>query len=160
MLDGTYELVEEAMEECRQGHFARARRRFEQVAQGLGKPSALPARALAWYGLALAASEKNQTAAGLSFCRAALRKDPVDGDLYYALARIYLLGDSRKLAVQAVTDGLRAEPSNEALRALRRELGVRARPVIPFLPRENPLNRVAGQLLRRKPRSEAAQRGR
>ena len=56
------------------------------------------------------------------------------------LARVYLAAGNRKKALEAVEAGLKMHPEDEYLLSVRKSLGVRARPPVPFLDRSNPIN--------------------
>jgi tetratricopeptide (TPR) repeat protein len=142
------ELIERGVEACDAGDFKRARRLLEAAAAELGEARRLPARALASYGLAVGATERKRIAQAIGFCQTAIGKDFVDGDLYLALARVYLMGGSKRKAIQAIEEGLRADAGHAELRRLHGQLGVRATPPLGFLPRGHPLNRLLGRLRR------------
>ena len=139
-------LIEDGVDSCQRSDFNRARTALEQAARLLGDPSQLPARALAAYGLALVSTENQRAAAAINFCKAALKKDFVDGDVYLSTARTYLKAGSRKKAVEAVKKGLKAEPEHAGLKRLEREMGVRQSPPLSFLPRGHGLNRFLGKM--------------
>jgi tetratricopeptide (TPR) repeat protein len=105
-------------------------------------------RARSWYGVTLVLVEKNITL-GLSHCDEALRAAPSDPELLLNLARVHLALKQRQRAARAITRGLEAWPGHAALRAARDALGTRRPPVLPFLPRDNPLNRLLGRLRHR-----------
>jgi len=86
-------------------------------------------RAMSWYGVTLVLVEKNITL-GVSLCDAALRVAPDDAELLLNSARVHVALRQRQ-------------------RAARDALGTRRPPVIPFLPRANPLNRLLGRLRHR-----------
>ena len=50
--------------------------------------------------------------------------------------------------MNAIAQGLALDPRNSALRSLQSEIGVRKRPVLGFLSRNNPVNRTLGKLRR------------
>jgi Tetratricopeptide repeat len=105
-------------------------------------------RAMSWYGVTLVLVERNTTL-GVSLCDAALRPAPNDPELLLNSARVHLALKQRQRAARAITRGLTAWPDHPALLAARDALGTRRPPVIPFLPRDNPLNRLLGRLRHR-----------
>jgi hypothetical protein len=105
-------------------------------------------RAMSWYGVTLVVVERNITL-GISFCDQALRGAPDDPELLLNLARAHLALNQRVRAAKAISRGLQARPGHAALLLARDELGTRRPPVIPFLSRDNPLNRVLGRLRHR-----------
>jgi hypothetical protein len=105
-------------------------------------------RAMSWYGVTLVLVERNITL-GISLCDAALRPAPSDPELLLNSARVHLALNQRQRAARAITRGLVAWPDHPGLLAARLALGTRRAPVIPFLARDNPLNRVFGRLRHR-----------
>jgi hypothetical protein len=94
---------------------------------------------------------------GAEVCHRALALDRRNADAYAALARIHALGRSRRKAVEALDRGLAVSPRHAGLQALRKELGVRRIPFIPFLPRDNRWNVMFGRLIERlRPRGRHA----
>lgn len=69
--------------------------------------------------------------------------------LYTNLGRAFLGSGSRERGVAAFHHALSFEPGNTEARAELKRLGMRRRPLIPFLPRSSALNRMAGMLMRR-----------
>ncbi len=101
----------------------------------------------AWYAYCLAREGRNFSRS-LQLCVQALRENPENSDIYLALGRIYLVGQRRALAISALEKGLRQE-DNPEIRSLLKSIGVRKRPVLPFLQRNNPVNVTSGRLLAR-----------
>ena len=87
--------------------------------------------------------------AGLNLCRRAAAEETRRGQVFENLARAELQLGHRKQACDAVRRGLRLDRGNASLMALRQEMGVRRRPVLSFLDRDNLLNRVLGKLTHR-----------
>ena len=81
----------------------------------------------------------------VELCKRAIDLEFYNGDHYANLGRVYIAGNNRKKALETLESGLRVAPENPALRALRREMGVRARPTVPFLDRSHPINVSLGQ---------------
>ena len=104
-------------------------------------------RAMSWYGVTLVLVERNLSL-GVSLCDQAVRPGP-DPELLLNLARVHLALNQRERAVRAVERGLLAAPGDEPLRSALRALGTRRTPVLPFLDRGNPLNRMLGRLRHR-----------
>ncbi len=95
---------------------------------------------------------------GVRICRDAISKldskASVNRELLYPifylnLGRAYLGAKKKKEAVRAFTIGLKSDPTNGALNSELNLLGKRKKPVIPFLERNNPLNKYAGLLISR-----------
>jgi len=83
---------------------------------------------------------------GLRLCRHAVKKEFFHPENFLNLARTHLLAGDRRGAIRAIEEGLRIDPENEDLREYHKELGVRRRPVLRFLARDNVLNRILGKL--------------
>lgn len=105
-------------------------------------------RAMSWYGVTLVLVERNITL-GISLCDEALRPAPNDPELLLNSARVHLALNQRQRAARAITRGLVAWPDDPSLLAARDALGTRRTPVVPFLSRDNPLNRILGRLRHR-----------
>ena len=102
------------------------------------------AEGLSFYGLALAIVEKKYRPA-IDFCKKAIDLQFYNPDHYANACRVYLAAGMRKKAYDILQQGLRVMPEEEALVVLQNHLGQRARPTIPFLPRNNPLNQALGR---------------
>lgn len=100
--------------------------------------------ALSYYGLCLALVQKKYKEA-IEICRKTLTLNFFNPANYGNLAKVYVAASMRKRAIETVEDGLRNFPEDKGLRVLRDELGVRARPTIPFLERSNPVNVSLGR---------------
>jgi predicted Zn-dependent protease len=103
----------------------------------------VPPHVLALYALCLARQGKRKEA--VDMCRTAIRRDSRSATCRIQMAKIYLLADSRKKAFEEIAVGLTHSPNHPELLKLRKEMGVRQRPVIGFLSRDNPLNVKLGK---------------
>ena len=108
---------------------------------------AAPASGLASYALCLGHGKELRR--GLELCKKAQHADPRNAHIYWCLAQLHLLGGSRKDAIETVDRGLRAVPDNFLLQRLRKRLGFRQSPPIPFLDRKHGLNKRLGRLMHR-----------
>jgi len=106
--------------------------------------SAKSAEALSYYGLCIALVQKKYKLA-IDFVQRAIEMNFYFPDHYANLARVYVAASMRKKAVETVEKGLSMFPEDKGLRKVRLELGVRARPSVPFLGRENPINVSLGR---------------
>ena len=112
----------------------------------------VPPMVLSLYSLALA--QQNRMKEAIETCRLALQRDPENPTTRLHMARIYLLADSRRRAVDESQKGLAISPKDLDLLALQKELGTRRKPVIRFLSRTNPINAKLGKVrarLRKQP---------
>lgn len=105
-------------------------------------------RFMSWYGVTLVLVEKNSNL-GIELCDQAVRLAGPDPELLLNQARIHLSLNQRERAVRAVVRGLELFPEDPRLVAARDAMGIRRPPVIRFLSRKNPLNRVLGKLRHR-----------
>jgi len=83
---------------------------------------------------------------GVVACVEAIRGAFYIPDLYCALGVLLLRTGDRAKAFAAFQRGLRLDPRHRILRARVREMGERRRPVMTFLGRSHPANRVLGML--------------
>lgn len=102
------------------------------------------ASGLSWFGLALALVRR-QIKPAIDLCRRAIDLEFYNGDHYANLARVYVTANNRKKALDTVEQGLKLVPEHDYLLAVRKTLGLRARPAVPFLDRSNPINVSLGQ---------------
>jgi tetratricopeptide (TPR) repeat protein len=100
--------------------------------------------ALSYYGLCIALVQKRYKLA-IEFCQRAIDMHFYWPDHYLNLAKVYLAASMRRKAVEAADKGLSLFPEDVRIKRLRIELGVRARPAVPFLDRANPLNQSLGR---------------
>lgn len=112
---------------------------------------------LSYYGCLLAIVE-NKPKEGIRICKDAIgslkNSVPFGSEFFYPvfylnLGRAYLKDDNRDGAVTAFKEGLKNDPEDHDLLWEMKKLGLRKRPVIPFLRRGNPINRYIGMLLSR-----------
>jgi hypothetical protein len=67
--------------------------------------------------------------------------------LYLNLGRAYLAAGNKEDAFEAFRMGLIFGNENEDLLCEIREIGMRRKPIVPFLQRSNPLNKYIGKVL-------------
>jgi hypothetical protein len=82
---------------------------------------------------------------GLNLCRRAASMETIHARVFINLALAELKLNHRKRACSAVKTGLTIDPTDPNLLRLRDRMGVRRTPVLPFLKRENPLNKLLGR---------------
>jgi tetratricopeptide (TPR) repeat protein len=117
---------------------------------------------LSYYGYLDVVVNKNYER-GVGFCKTAveifeeesreersLRRGAFHAVLYLHLGRAYLAGGTKKSAVRAFKQGLEADPKDPYLLTEVRRIGIRSKPVFPFLKRSNPMNKYIGLLLHNK----------
>jgi cytochrome c-type biogenesis protein CcmH/NrfG len=86
---------------------------------------------------------------GVAFCEEAVKRGGENPDALLRLARVYHATFQKERAFRAIRRGLALDPGHEGHLELLERMGVRRRPVIPFLPRSNVLNKFLGRLRHR-----------
>ena len=139
----------------RQGRDALRQGRYREACEALGEycgrsmrlERSIPPTILAFYGLSVGHAENVRD--GLEICFQALSADRRNPNAYLCLARLYVLADARKKAIDVLNQGLRVSAGHRGLNTLRRSLGVRQVRAIPFLPRDNAVNVRLGRVMRK-----------
>ncbi len=117
---------------------------------------------LSYYGCLDAIVNKNYER-GVDLCKTAIEifkeESREEGSLghevfhavfYLHLGRTYLAAGTKKFAVEAFKKGLEADPEDPYLLREVRRIGIRRKPVFPFLKRSNPINKYIGMRLHNK----------
>jgi len=105
------------------------------------------ARYLSYYGLCLAL-EENRVRDGIEICRQALPLESYNADLHLNMARALLVAGRRREAHEQLLRGAGLAPGHAEIYRALHAMGLRRRPAIPFLRRDNPLNVLLGRLTR------------
>jgi tetratricopeptide (TPR) repeat protein len=140
-------LIEDAVRAVNDEDYLRAMTMFldiygDEESPELKGPKAV--KGLSYFGLSIAMMRKHYKPA-IDLCRRAIELEFYNGDHYANLGRVYLVAGKRRKAVEVVEQGLKNLPEHAYLLDVRRQLGVRARPAVPFLDRTNPINVSLGQ---------------
>jgi len=94
------------------------------------------------------ATERGRIQEALTLCNNALAQEP-DNPLHYLnLGRIYLHAGKKNEALASLRKGL-SIGDDKAIKSLLKRFGTRGKSVLPFLPRDNFINKYAGLLLHR-----------
>ncbi len=110
---------------------------------------------LSYYGCLQAIVDKKYRS-GVDACRKAialLKKAETFGEellypvFYLNLGRAYVAAAKKKDAIEAFNNGLEYDNSNRDLLQELRALGLRKKPLVPFLDRSNPINKYIGMIL-------------
>jgi len=109
------------------------------------KDSTFPPAAFSYYGLCLGLY-KGRIKEAADFCQIALDLEFYNAENYANLARVWIAGRVRRKAIETLERGLAVDPRSTVLVKIRRNLGVRKKPVLPFLGRDNPLNVTLGRI--------------
>ena len=129
---------------CRGGEWERGLAVLGRLAQTADK-SSLPGLFYSYLGYGIARCER-RIKEGIKLCQHAIKVEFYQPENYLNLARSQLLANDRRGAVQAIQRGLKVDPNHLDLLDLAHEIGVRRRPVLSFLSRDNFLNRLLGRL--------------
>ena len=138
------ETLERGLDLCRRDEWDKGLRFLGMLAESHER-GGLPGLYYSFLGYGIARVE-GRVSEGLKLCQHSIKLEFYQPENYLNLARTSLLAKNRKEAVEAITRGLAIDSNNVELKALARELGVRRRPVLRFLSRDNPLNRLLGWL--------------
>jgi tetratricopeptide (TPR) repeat protein len=139
--------LEEAIRTARGEDFLHALTMFLDIYETEEAPpinTAKAAAGLSFFALCLALVQKKFKPA-IDLCRRAIELEFYNGDHYANLARIYLAAGNRKKALETLDQGMKIAPEQEYLAEVRRIVGVRAKPAVPFLDRSHPINVSLGQ---------------
>jgi len=143
--DNPRSVAEGAIELCRGGDWGRGLQILAELVKDRGLSDAIPGVAYSYLGYGVARYNR-QVKEGLRLCEHAVKAQYYHPDVHLNLARAQVLAKNRKAAVAAIQQGLALDPRNPELRALQNEIGVRRRPVVGFLSRDNPVNRALGRI--------------
>jgi tetratricopeptide (TPR) repeat protein len=94
-------------------------------------------------GLAIARGERD-FAAARTLCEAAAKQEFFNPEVYLNLARVYLCFDRRSEALRYLRRGQMIDPGHRGIQEAIAALGRRRLPLLPFLPRRHPFNRMLG----------------
>lgn len=130
---------------CRSGEWKEGLSVLGQATQGNLQDRQVRALALSYLGYGIARFQR-QKKQGLRLCREAARLELCEPEVLLNLIRIQLMVGDRRGAVRMVQRGLGLHPDHPVLIHYRRQLGIRRRPVIPFLSRSNFLNQLLGRV--------------
>ncbi len=120
---------------------------FQRAYEAAGEQHPFRYMYLCYYGYARILSGDFNS---IELCRHAAHKMNADADVHYILARAEMFCKNRLRAVRAIEHGIHLEPHHEGLGFMKKKLGFRQFRPLPFLPRNNVLNRSIGKLLRKK----------
>lgn len=93
------------------------------------------------------AKERGQVQKAITLCWEAIQKDQRNPAHYLNLGKIYLHAGNKDFAVKVFREGLKYGADQRIIDELNR-LGTRKPPVIPFMERDNPINKYLGIILR------------
>jgi len=102
-------------------------------------------RYLSLYGLCLALHGRRKYE-GVRFCREAVAMEGYNPDLLWNLGRSLLVAGRRGEAYAALTKGLRLQRDHRGIILELKNMGVRRKPFLRILGRDNPVNVFLGRL--------------
>jgi tetratricopeptide (TPR) repeat protein len=137
--------MRDAIDRCRRGGWKDGLPALARIAEQEVRPGTLPALVYSYLGYGIALRQQ-RLGEGLKLCQHAVKLEFYQAENYLNLGRTHLLAGQRRAAVRAVADGLKIEPDNAQLLELQHDLGVRKRPVLPFLSRSNLFNLLLGRV--------------
>lgn len=135
-------LFERGMALLKRGYPGDAMEYFEKLLSLGHKGSAC----YSWLGIAMARSKWDMEMAE-ELCRIAVKRDFYVPQFYVNLAEVYLLKGNKAKAIETLRAGLKVDSDSEVIWRELDKFGARNRPAIPFLSRNNPVNRYLGLLL-------------
>jgi Flp pilus assembly protein TadD len=103
---------------------------------------------LSFLGLAIARSEK-KWAEATKLCETALQFKRKELQLHLNLAEVYVLSGQRESAILTLDQAKQSLGGNARLAKARSRIEKRRSPILPFLDRQNPLNKSLGKLRHR-----------
>lgn len=134
------ELFTAGMELLKNGKSAEAAEFLEQAVALERKPLYC-----SYLGVCLA-KEKNDFKRAISLCREAIKNEPKISVHFLNLGKVHIMANQKKDAIRIFCMGMRYSEDKEIIAELKK-IGRRRRPLIPFLDRSNPLNKLLGKLL-------------
>jgi len=138
------EIAWRGIELCREGDWKEGLYWLSLAAGAKSDGTDLPSVFYAYLGYGVA-KYQNNVIEGLKLCRHAIELEFYQPENYYFLAQVQLLARDRRSAMASLERGLEVDSSFGGLLELKREMGERRPPVLPFLARENFLNRLLGK---------------
>lgn len=121
------------------GEYAAALQILQSVYRAV-PPEEMP-QGLSSYGLCLARAEGKRKM-GAELCQRATQLEFYEGRHWANLVRVYITAKNRRKAVETLDDSLRRMRNDPALLRVRKEIGYRKSPTLPFLSRTNPINKL------------------
>jgi tetratricopeptide (TPR) repeat protein len=85
----------------------------------------------------------------LHICQKALETGLFRPELYCNLGKVYIQRGDRKSAIKTLQQGLSVDNQNKEILNLLKEIGIRKTPIIPFLSRDNPINKYLGKAFKK-----------
>lgn len=135
----------EAVEACRVDNWRRGYEILTELAPQVPPKQVMPGIFYSYLGVALA-RVGGQRHEGMELVRYGLRIQPREPDNVCNMALLCHVLGRRSEAVRWAREGLKRAPYHRRLNELRKELGIRRTPPVPWLDRTNPVNVLLGQV--------------
>ena len=139
------EAAQRGIELCRAGKWKAGMEILGKIAEADRQGTELSGLFYSYLGYGIARYEKRGKE-GLALCQHAIKVQFYEPENYVLLARVYLLRHRRGKAIEALQKALKLNARHPEAIKLAREIGFRRRPVLPFLSRNNPINRTLGKM--------------
>ena len=128
----------------KEDNFDRALKAFEKAYKADGENPAY----MSYFGMCKAL-RAGEIGLGLELCTRAIKKEFFRAEYYLNLGKVYNAAGNKKGAIKVYLKGLKLEPENEEINRRLLELGIRSKPVIKSLDRNNPVNKFLGIFFRK-----------
>lgn len=142
------ELLKTAIQLLNNRRYADALNSIKKSIEKGGYESAgeIPPVHLSYLGLITALAE-NKFRYGATICEKAIKKDFLNPLFYLNLGKVYAAGGYKLKAIEAFNKGLQIDESYNAIIEELKKMGLRRKPIVPFLTRTHTLNKHLGLLL-------------
>jgi len=137
--------AQRGVDACKRGDWKEGLAILGKVAESDRQGAELTGLFYSYLGYGIARYER-RSKEGLALCQHSIKVQFYEPENYVNLARVHLLTRNRRKAVEALTRALKLNASHPRATALAREIGWRRPPVLPFLSRDNFLNRILGKM--------------
>lgn len=138
--------AQQGIDLCRRGEWQRGIEILAMVADEKDAGTELPGLFYSYLGYGIARFDRRRLREGLALCEHGTKREFYQPENYFNLARVYLIANQRRKAIDAVVAGRQVDRRHPGLAQLHRELGIRRPPVLRFLHRDHFLNRLFGRL--------------
>lgn len=142
-LEEATNILKDGVSLMRAGDHVSAIRRFEDVYKSETLPK--PVSGLSYYAYCLAKIRKQHREA-IEMCDRAVKERPDDPAHWANLIEVLIMANRRVRTVNTMDEALKRFPRTKLLLDLRDRIGVRRKPLIPFLHRNNPINMILGHI--------------
>jgi tetratricopeptide (TPR) repeat protein len=133
------ELVSQGIEECDSGNTLMALMHLEEASRKERTPL------LNSYLAYCLAKERKSYRDAITLGTEALKEQPGNLVFYRNLAKVYILAGQRNNSIKVLRQATKRGRDEQIMRLIK-ALGIRKEPVLPFLPRGNPINVFLGKL--------------